>query len=152
MSIRDLLTDRLTEHEGLRLKVYDDKTGRDIVPGTVVEGHPTIGIGRALDTNGIDRVEALFLLHRSIAKTMAEVDAALPWVTSLDVHRASVIYEMAYQMGTAGLLKFVTTLADIRDGNYHRASVNMLASKWARQTPNRVKTLARIIETGQAHG
>ncbi len=150
-TMHDRLCSRLMEHEGLELLVYDDHNGLPIKPGSHVIGHPTIGYGRALDTNGIDRVEALFLLKRSIAKVMTEVDAGLPWIAErLNDERASVLYEMAYQMGVSGLMKFVTTLQDIREGNYERASVAMLASKWARQTPNRAKALARIIETGQA--
>jgi GH24 family phage-related lysozyme (muramidase) len=61
--IRLLLSQMLEREEGLRTLVYDDATGKPIGPGSVVQGHPTIGIGRALDVNGITAVEADFLLE-----------------------------------------------------------------------------------------
>ena len=47
---------RLTDEEALRFVVYDDATGRPIVPGTHVIGHPSIGIGRALDVHFGDKL------------------------------------------------------------------------------------------------
>ena len=34
--------EQLKRHEGLRLCVYDDATGREIKQGSRVQGHPTI--------------------------------------------------------------------------------------------------------------
>lgn len=37
------LTTQIMAHEGLRLTVYDDATGKPIVAGSRVVGNPTIG-------------------------------------------------------------------------------------------------------------
>jgi lysozyme len=55
---------------------------------------------------------------------------------------------MAFQMGIAGLLKFHTTLARIRRGDYYGASTSMLSSLWASQTPTRAARLSTAMHTG----
>jgi lysozyme len=52
-------------------------------------------------------------------------------------------------MGTEGLLKFVNTLAYVRYGKYEEAAEGMLASKWARQTPERAARMAEQMRSGQ---
>ena len=57
----------LTADEGMRLDLYDDKTSKTIKPGSVVEGHPTIGVGRALDVFPLTREEGqLYTLQTHI--------------------------------------------------------------------------------------
>ena len=48
--------DELGADEGIRMLVYDDATGRPIGPGTLVRGHPTIGIGTDSDLKGYDQM------------------------------------------------------------------------------------------------
>ena len=54
------LIDLISDHEGVKLKVYDDATGQELKAGDVLVGHPTIGIGRnvAKDGLGISQEEA----------------------------------------------------------------------------------------------
>ena len=52
---------------------------------------------------------------------------------------------MGYQLGISGLLSFKNTLKLIQESRYREAADNMLLSKWAKQTPNRVKLLASIV-------
>ena len=60
----------LTLHEGLKLKVYDDANGKELKAGDTLIGHPTIGVGRnvASDGLGINEEEANFLLMGDIAR------------------------------------------------------------------------------------
>jgi GH24 family phage-related lysozyme (muramidase) len=37
--------------EGRRAQAYDDATGQPITPGSIIEGHPTLGIGFNLDAS-----------------------------------------------------------------------------------------------------
>ena len=138
----------LTRDEGLRLTVYDDATGQPIRPGSVVKGHPTIGIGRCLDTHGIDIDEAVDLLGNDIDATAGALDAALPWWRELAPARQSVLINMAFNLGVGGLLSFAHTLAAIRAGDYACAAEDMLASAWAGQVGERAKRLAQIMATG----
>jgi lysozyme len=68
----------LEREEGLRLAVYDDATGKPLLPGMKVVGHPTIGIGRCLDRKGITEAEARALLENDLAKVRSQVAKALP--------------------------------------------------------------------------
>jgi len=152
MNTRSLLRARLQVNEGLRLTVYDDATGKPITKGSVVKGFPTIGYGCRVD-EPILEAEAGRMLDARMDAKIVETDARFPWVVSLDPTRRSVIYEMAYQMGVAGLAKFTRTLALIRRGEYEAGAAAMLQSKWARvQTPARAQRLSRIMETGECEG
>lgn len=142
------LVPMLRAEEGLRLTCYDDATGRPIVPGMKVAGHPTIGIGRALDTNGITSAEADYLLGNDVAKVAAALDANIPWWRALTVTRQVVLAGMAFQMGVAGLMGFRNTLAMVQTGDYRGAARGMLSSKWATQTPGRAARMAMMMEHG----
>ena len=45
---------------------------------------------------------------------------------------------------------WILALAMIAAGRWADAAVNMLKSKWAKQTPARAKRVAAMIETGEA--
>ena len=66
-SFLERLATQLAEHEDVRLQVYDDATGRPILPGDTVQGHPTIGVGRKLDDDrGVSHDEAMMLLRNDL--------------------------------------------------------------------------------------
>jgi lysozyme len=144
----EILLPMLRVEEGTRLLVYDDATGAVIRPGTKVIGHPTIGCGRCLDTNGITDAEADYLLSNDIAKVSAQLDAALPWWRDQTPARQAVLASMVFQMGLKGTLGFTQTLAAVRAGAYAAAATRMLASTWAKQTPARVERLAAMMRKG----
>ena len=134
------LNDQLRRDEGEVLTVYPDSLG-----------YFTIGVGRLLDKRkggGITPEESAYLLNNDIQRKTAEVFAALPWVKDLDHVRLNVLINMAFQMGTEGLLAFKTTLALIQGGNYNKAAENMILSKWHTQTPARCERLAKQMRTG----
>jgi lysozyme len=138
----------LAREEGLRLTVYDDATGKPLLPGTLLVGHPTIGIGRCLDRRGITTAEAMTLLENDIAELRAQLAQALPWTAALSENRRMVLQAMAFQMGIAGLLAFKGTLAALRRGDYAAAADGMLTSLWARQTPARAARMAAMMRAG----
>jgi lysozyme len=142
------LADLLIREEGVRLTVYDDATGKPILPGVKVVGHPTIGIGRALDRKGLTRDEAAYLLANDLVEVQAQVAKSLPWSSTLTDNRRVVLEAMAFQMGIAGLLGFKNTLAMIQAGNYAAGAQGMLNSLWARQTPARAERMAEMMRRG----
>lgn len=142
------LVPMLRAEEGLRLTVYDDASGVLIKPGYRCLGHPTIGIGRALDVNGITDAEADYLLGNDIAKVTAQLDGTLPWWRGLTTTRQVVLAGMAFQMGVVGLLAFKNTLTMVRSGDYVGAARGMLSSRWATQTPGRAVRMAQMMEHG----
>ena len=56
---------------------------------------------------------------------------------------------MAFQLGIGGLLKFKRALGSIEDGQYKEASMEMLDSLWAQQTPERAKRLSKQMENDE---
>jgi lysozyme len=134
-------TEQIKVDEGCVLHAYKDTLS-----------YLTIGYGRLIDKRkggGISQDEAEYLLENDIDRKLAELRDRLPWFDKLDDPRKGVLLNMAFQLGIAGLLNFKNTLAEINEGNYERAAANMLKSKWAQQTPNRAKRMAKQMETGQ---
>lgn len=139
-SLRSRLETQLRRDEGEVLSAYTDS-----------EGYLTIGIGRLIDKRkggGISKAESSYLFANDVDAKSAEVYAALPWAKKLDEARQGVLLNMAFQMGTNGLLGFKNTLAMIQSGKYDQAADGMLQSLWARQTPARAARLAAQMRTG----
>ena len=57
-----------------------------------------------------------------------------------------VVIEMCYQLGVGGFSKFKKTIAYLQNQQFHDASVEMLDSLWAKQTPNRAKELSNRVK------
>lgn len=147
---REALVAELKRDEALKLFVYDDATGLPIRPGTVVRGHPTIGIGRCLDLHGISNDEALYLVNDDIDEVVTQLYSEMPFFHAVDPIRQAVLMNMAFNMGIDHLLGFKTTLTCIQCGDYARAASQMLASVWAKEVGARAKRLAETMRTGIA--
>jgi lysozyme len=142
----------LMADEGVRLVVYDDATGKPIKPGSWVRGHPTIGIGRALDVHGISRDEAGFLL----ANDISAVETALgkwPWYVALDPVRRGVMANLGFNLGVHGLLQFARMIGAMQRLDFAGAAVELADSRWARQVQqSRRDRLLGQLRTGVIEG
>lgn len=136
------LTRQLKGDEGVKPCVYNDHLG-----------YATIGVGRLVDPRkagaGLRPFEVDFLLQNDIDDRIREVTKRFPWAANLDDARLGVLLNMSFQLGVDGLAGFVNTLELVRLGKYSEASTAMLQSKWAGQTPERAKRLAKQMLTGQ---
>jgi lysozyme len=154
--------DELRADEGTRLLVYDDGTGHPIGPGSVLKGHPSIGIGRALDVHGISSTEAVLLNENDIASVEAAL-SRLDWYPLLDPVRQGVMCNLAFNMGVRGLESFTHMLREIEAGehdlsasmnamaaqDFEAAAQQLAASKWATQVqPSRRDRLIAQLRTG----
>ena len=72
----------------------------------------------------------------------------LPWFKDLDEARQGVLLNMAFQLGTDGLIGFTATLQLVQQGKYAEAAQEMLRSAWASQTPERAKRMHDQMLTG----
>ena len=133
----------IKENEGFRSKPYIDPLSKKKIPKedlAVIEKHwdnlnITIGYGDSL-------------------KIKSELDTEFENNLNFDFyilpdHVKNVLIEMAYQMGVNGLLKFKKTLEHIENKQYEKASIEMLDSNWARQTPLRAKKLSNLMKGGK---
>ncbi len=131
----------LRKEEGEVLHAYQDHLG-----------YWTIGVGILIDQRkggGLRREESDYILRNRIRILEERIRAPLHFYDTLNPPRKAVLLSMAFQMGLEGLLQFVNTLRAVKEERYHDAAAGMLASKWATQTPERVKRMARQMETGE---
>lgn len=153
MLSKDEIIQRLVFHEGCKLKPY-----------RCTEGFLTIGVGRNLETNplteeekkacgdyehGITKNAAFLLLRNDIDRVICECIKVFPFWKQLDSERQYALIDMVFQLGVAGVKKFKKMLAAMGVGNYKEAAVQCLDSRYAKQTPNRAKRIAKTIETGK---
>lgn len=129
--------------------VYDDATGKPIVPGTVVKGHPTIGYGFALDTRGLTPGEVLFILHDAENDFWSTIVQTLPWAAKLDPVRQVALLSMGYNLGVHGLLTFPDTLGCLERGEWAAAVANLKQSKWWTQVGNRAVRIGNMFLSGK---
>jgi lysozyme len=132
------LKQQLIRDEGSVSHAYEDSLG-----------FLTIGVGRLIDSRrggGLAPDEIEYLLTNDVIEKSRQVLAALPWTSKLSRPRFAVLVNMAFQLGIGGLLKFKRALGSIEDGQYKEASMEMLDSLWAQQTPERAKRLAKQME------
>lgn len=132
------LREQLQRDEGCRLKLYMDSLG-----------HPTIGYGRALDMKGISLAEAELMLDNDILTFKSGVLAEWPWTARLDEARQGVLHNMAFNLGIAGLGKFVKMLTAVKTGHFEIAAEEMLDSLWHQQVGVRAERLAQQMRSGE---
>ena len=117
-------------------------------------GTVEVGYGRNLDTDPLTPAEAEVLLEGPVDNRIVAVTAALPWFEAATDARQRALVEMAYQMGTAGLLGFHDLLAAAANGAWVTAAWNVehnadgSSTKLAIDTPARAARYAQMLRTG----
>lgn len=135
---RAVLRDHLQREEGLRLKLYQDTVGVW-----------TIGFGHAIGRIGISRRIAELLLDEDIDRAVGDCDLWWKGWRDLDPVRQEVVLAAVFQLGLGTWMDFRATRRAIVEGRYEDAADHLLNSKWAAQTPSRVKRLAQMMRTGE---
>ncbi len=102
-------------------------------------GFSTLGYGTKLP---LSKDEAELLLKYRLNKKIEHLLQEKPFIVNLDDNKQAVLYEMAYQLGVGGLLRFKRMWSAIKSTDFEKASIEMLDSLWAKQTPTRAKELA----------
>lgn len=148
------LRDMLEQHEGAvvvngRHMPYDDKTGKQIAIGSVLQGNITIGIGRNLTTRGLSEEEKELLLSNDIADNEQECLALMPWLQSLDLARYQAILDLCFNIGAANFArKWPNTIALIQSRQWGAVASALRGSLWHQQVGARADHIINIIETG----
>ena len=134
--------------EGKKLKKYK-----------CTAGHWTIGIGHNLDVKPKMRdwvipdiitdkeCDAIFTVD--VQDTLESLTKAYPNLRALTPARRDALLNMAFQMGTAGVMKFKQMLAALDNKDWQRAKAMALDSAWATQTPQRAHRVAQQLMTGE---
>ena len=146
----DLLLADLTDQESYRSVLYDDKTGKKITPGVMVQGNPTLAIGWNVAGRPCPLDLAQTICRYFIAQTWAELVKAAPWVANLPEPQARALCNMAYNMGVPALLGFTQFLALMQLGDYDRAADDLSGTLWWRQVGTRGPKVQALIQQGAA--
>lgn len=129
--------------EGFKGFLYDDKTGK---PVRAPVGKATIGFGCNVQA-GWTRDFAIRVAALKVADIYA-VLSAIWWWAAIDPVRRSVFLDVAFNVGTEGLLHFVQTISAAARADWSAAHDELLDSDAARELPTRYKRLAQILLTG----
>ena len=128
------LIDRLKINEGFKSTVYK-----------CTEGYDTIGYGFAIKDLILDEAVAEIILMKKIKKLLERILIAFPWFKDSPDPVKFVVSNMCYQLGITGFSKFKKTIYYFETEQYEEASMEMLDSLWAKQTPNRAKELSEEV-------
>ena len=140
-TFRQKLEQLLIEEEGCILHAYEDHLS-----------YLTIGVGRLIDNRkggGISMAEAMLLLENDLDRISIRVRDKIPrfnlWPE--DVRLATM--SMAFQLGVEGLMGFQNMLRAMEAEDWEEAAQHALDSKWATQTPERAKRMAKLIREAE---
>ena len=128
------LLEEIKKHEGFEPRVYK-----------CTQGYDTIGYGFTIKDLYLEEDIAELILMRKIQKLLERIIVAFPWFEDSEEEAKFVVTNMCYQLGLRGFSKFKKTIYYIETQQYEEASVEMLDSLWAKQTPNRAKELSSVL-------
>ena len=123
------------------MSLIEDIKQEEGFSGTVykcTEGFDTVGYGSRMP---ITKEEAELLLEYRLKAMKAQLTGYLYDIDIKD-EAWDILFNMAYQLGVKGVLNFKNMIKALKDNDYKEASIQMLDSLWAKQTPNRANRLS----------
>lgn len=131
----DRLVANTKEHEGFESRVYLDSRGIQ-----------TVGYGFTIKDLNLPEGVSSTILRLILLQRVIDLHDRLEWFSYMPSEIQEVIVEMTYQLGISGFLKFKKTIGFLKKRNFKAASLEMLRSKWANQTPNRAVEMSNIVK------
>ena len=129
------LIDSIKKHEGYVPTVYKDSLGID-----------TIGYGFAIKDLFLNKDLCDLILERKISHLLEKINNKFKWYKYMPPAIQDIVVEMCYQMGVYGFSRFKKTIAYLQDKQWKEASIEMLDSRLAEQTPNRAREMSDIVK------
>jgi lysozyme len=137
---RDKLVKELILDEGYKYEIYEDHLGF----ATLGVGHLILDkdpeFGKPLGTP-VSEERILECLNNDIDIVCRELDRNMPWWKDLDDNKMRVLANMSFNLGLPRLSGFKNFLGALESGDYEKAAVEMMDSKWATQVGDRAKRL-----------
>ena len=135
----DKLLESVKKHEGYRNKVYLDTLNKR-----------TVGVGHLCvedfweDDKEYDEDFLMGILEKDLQSAIDQADDKCKGLKISDDAKI-IIIEMIFQLGGTGVSKFRKMWQALQQDppDYAEAAVQMLDSRWAKQTPNRAQEMAR---------
>ena len=137
------LLESVKKHEGYRNKVYLDTLGKR-----------TVGVGHLCvedfweDDKEYEESFLMEILQKDLQEAIRGAKELMDehGCADIDERAEEIIIEMVFQLGRTGVKKFRNMWKALSEHNYVGASYEMLDSKWAKQTPNRAKDMAKTMK------
>ena len=138
----DKLMESVKKHEGYRNKVYLDSLGKR----TIGYGHLCVE-DKWVDGWEYSQVELENVLKEDLQYAINQGEGMCKDLKISDDAKFLII-EMIFQLGSAGVQKFRNMWKALKEDppNYEEASIQMLDSRWAKQTPNRAHEMAEQMQ------
>ena len=138
------LMESVKKHEGYRNKVYLDTLGKR-----------TVGVGHLCVEDFWEddkEYEEKFLMEILADDLQNAIKGARELkeehsCADIDEIAQEILVEMVFQLCKNGVSKFRNMWKALAEKNYIGASFEMLDSKWAKQTPNRAKSMAELMKS-----
>ena len=139
----DRLLESVKKHEGYRNKVYLDTLGKR-----------TVGVGHLCvedfweDDKEYDEKFLMEILQKDLQQAIRGARSLMEEHGGADIDEKAeeLLIEMVFQLGMTGVSKFKNMWKALAEKNYIGASYEMLDSRWAKQTPNRAKAMAKTMK------
>ncbi|PHX05495.1 glycoside hydrolase family protein [Vibrio splendidus] len=120
------------------------------------EGYPTVGIGWRIGVKGADIKDFDMYVTKPVAKVMLldrveHINNRLvkfDWYKNLNESRKAIVISMAYQMSIRKMLKFKNMIAALAVGDFNKARLEAIDSRWFEQTTARAARHANTLELG----
>ena len=141
----DQLRETLKIDEGVKYEIYNDHLG-----------YPTFGIGHLVvesdEEHGKpvgtpiseERVNAVF--DKDVAVMVDEAKKIFPNLDTLPEEAQQVIVNMTFNMGRPRLSQFKKFIAGVNAGDWNKAAIEMMDSRWAKQVGARAERLRDRIK------
>ena len=134
--------------EGFRDTVYKDHLGiRTFGYGHNIEANPipTFIIETIINKGAKDGAEQLF--KYDLNKVVEQLNKRLPWWSDKPIEVRTVLVDMVFNMGIRGVSRFKTTLKYMQRDDFRGAGLNLMASRYAEQVPNRAKRNKELLDS-----
>ena len=137
----DKLLESVKKHEGYKNHVYLDTLGKR-----------TVGVGHLCvedfweDDKEYEEDFLMDILKKDLQQAIRQTNSMCEGL-KISEDAKIIIIEMIFQLGGTGVSKFRKMWQALQQDppDYAEASVQMLDSRWAKQTPNRAKEMARLM-------
>lgn len=140
------LEKRVIKDEGFREEAYLDTVG----VWTIGYGQTRWSDGSPIfPGNRITEVDALTWLRAELWKCAMDCQHDYYSFENHDHVRQEVLVNMRYNLGRAGLAKFVKMNAAVEEYDYKQWAEEMEDSRWFRQVSLRAKRLQQMVLTGE---
>ena len=139
----DKLIESVKKHEGFRNSVYNDTLGKR----TVGFGHLCVE-DHWEDNKAYDKKYLEDILEKDLQYAINQGESMCQDLKISDDAKFLII-EMIFQLGSMGVQKFRKMWDALKEDppNYFEAHVQMLDSRWAKQTPNRAGEMAELMQS-----